>query len=161
MVLGLLVVIVAGVLIFNFFQAKREEVEPDEGEIITGEETEVPEEDLALPKKHKVAAGETLWQLAEKYFDSGYNWVDIAQANNLQNPNYVEIGQELQIPEAERRMPTATITGESYTVVKGDNLWSIAVRAYGDGFAWTKIAQANSLVNPGFIHTGNVFVIPR
>ena len=56
---------------------------------------------------------------------------------------------------------TAKITGDNYTVEHGDNLWDIAVRAYGDGFQWTKIAQANNLVNPRVIHAGNQFVIPR
>lgn len=160
MALGLLVVVVIGVLIYNFFQAKRSEEKPGEEEIITGEEIE-SEEKAALPTIHKVAAGDTLWLIAEKYFDSGYNWVDIAKENNLQNPNYIEVNQELKIPKTEKRLPTAAISEESYTVVKGDNLWNIAVRAYGDGFAWIRIAQANNLANPNLIHAGNVFVIPR
>jgi 5'-nucleotidase len=49
----------------------------------------------------------------------------------------------------------------SYTVVKGDNLWNIAVATYGDGFRWTDIAQANKLENPRVIHAGNVLVLPR
>jgi nucleoid-associated protein YgaU len=40
-------------------------------------------------------------------------------------------------------------------------LWTIAVRAYGDGYKWTEIAKANKLVNPNLIHPGNVFVLPR
>lgn len=55
----------------------------------------------------------------------------------------------------------STISGDSYTVVHGDNLWNIAVRAYGDGFKWTEIAKANNLSNPSIIHAGNHFVIPR
>jgi nucleoid-associated protein YgaU len=53
------------------------------------------------------------------------------------------------------------ITGNSYTVVHGDNLWNIAVRAYGDGYKWVEIARANNLANPNLIHAGNVFSIPR
>ncbi len=53
------------------------------------------------------------------------------------------------------------ITGGTYTVVSGDNLWDIATRAYGDGYQWVRIAEANELVNPGIIHAGNVFAIPR
>ena len=56
---------------------------------------------------------------------------------------------------------TQTITGETYTVTKGDSLWNIAVRAYGDGFKWTEIASANNLQNPSLIHSGNIFIIPR
>lgn len=53
------------------------------------------------------------------------------------------------------------ISGDTYTVVRGDTLWDIAVRAYGDGFRWKEIAEANNLVNPNLIHQGNVFAIPR
>ncbi|RJR14665.1 LysM peptidoglycan-binding domain-containing protein [Candidatus Microgenomates bacterium] len=61
-------------------------------------------------------------------------------------------------PEA---APETQITGDTYTVVHGDTLWSIACRAYGDCYQWTKIAQANDLTNPGLIHPGNEFSIPR
>lgn len=53
------------------------------------------------------------------------------------------------------------ITAGAYTVQKGDTLWSIAVRAYGDGYKWVNIAKANKLVNPGVIHAGNILNIPR
>lgn len=53
------------------------------------------------------------------------------------------------------------ITGITYTVQKGDTLWSIAVRAYGDGYKWVNIAKANNLTNPSVIHSGNVLIIPR
>jgi nucleoid-associated protein YgaU len=53
-----------------------------------------------------------------------------------------------------------TVVG-SYTVVKGDSLWSIAVKAYGDGYKWVSIAKANKLDNPNVIHAGNVLVIPK
>lgn len=57
--------------------------------------------------------------------------------------------------------PQAKITGTSYTVVAGDNLWTIAERAYGDGFRWVDIAKANTLQNPDLIHPGNTFTLPR
>jgi len=51
--------------------------------------------------------------------------------------------------------------GGTYTVVRGDSLWNIAVSAYGDGFRWVDIAKANNLANPRIIHAGNVLVIPE
>jgi nucleoid-associated protein YgaU len=53
------------------------------------------------------------------------------------------------------------ISADKYTVVKGDSLWTIAERAYGDGYKWVEIAKENKLVNPNVIHTGNVFTLPR
>jgi len=58
-------------------------------------------------------------------------------------------------------LAAATEPEKIYTVVAGDSLWNIAVREYGDGYAWTKIATANNLINPDLIHAGNVLRLPR
>jgi nucleoid-associated protein YgaU len=58
-------------------------------------------------------------------------------------------------------VPQGAINGESYTVQRGDYLWEIAVRAYGDGYRWVDIARANNLANPGLIFSGNVLTLPR
>ncbi|MFI5265695.1 MAG: LysM peptidoglycan-binding domain-containing protein [Candidatus Levyibacteriota bacterium] len=56
---------------------------------------------------------------------------------------------------------TQKITGKTYTVKAGDDLWNIAVRAYGDGYKWVDIARVNNLSNPNLIFSDNVLVIPR
>ncbi|MBU0569532.1 LysM peptidoglycan-binding domain-containing protein [Patescibacteria group bacterium] len=124
---------------------------------------------------HKVEKGETLWSISEKYYDSGYNWVDIANENELANAGEIEVGQELSIPSigpsivtvevdtTENVVETSTdaISGATYEVCEGDNLWKIAVRAYSDGYKWTDIANENELENPNVIHPGNVLTLPR
>jgi nucleoid-associated protein YgaU len=55
----------------------------------------------------------------------------------------------------------APITGGSYTVMKGDHLWDIAVRAYGDGNMYTTIIEANALRNPDRLEEGTVLKLPR
>lgn len=176
--LGALVVIVVGVLIFNYFsKLGKEGVELEEiteeaagAEEVSLEEAQPP---AGLPTTHKVVLGETLWSIAEKYFNSGYNWVDIATENSLVNANYIEEGQELTVPAVAPKLLAKLpetgvqvtdepgITGSTYTVQKSDCLWEIAVRAYGDGFRWVEIAQANNLASPDIIHAGNEFVLPR
>lgn len=156
MVLGAIVIVVVGVLLVNYFREK--------GITLPGLRTEQP---VTAEKTHSVAKGETLWAIAEKYYGSGYNWVDIAKANNLANPGVIEVGQTLTIPDVEPLKPTTTIkadeaiSGATYQVVRGDNLWKIAVRAYGDGYKWVDIAKENKLANPDLIHAGNILVIPR
>ncbi|MFD1694559.1 LysM peptidoglycan-binding domain-containing protein [Roseibium aestuarii] len=46
---------------------------------------------------------------------------------------------------------------------KGDNLWNIARRLYGDGFRYTTIYQANKgqIRNPDLIYPGQVFLTPE
>ncbi len=167
MALGLLVVLVAGLLLFNFI--KKGKISP-QTQNETATQTQEGQPAFALPTTHKVGTGENLWTIAEKYYHSGYNWVTIAKENKLVNADVVEVGQILSIPKAEVITPVGTsstsmgmekIEANTYKVVKGDDLWHIAVRAYGDGYAWTKIAQANKLINPNVIHSGNVLTLPR
>jgi nucleoid-associated protein YgaU len=120
-----------------------------------------------------VQPGDNLWKVAERYYDSGYNWVDIAFENDITDPGIIEMGQELVIPNVEPKEATVTIaqeilekqvqpiSGATYIVVTGDNLWNIAIRAYGDGYRWTDIATENDLDKPNIIHTGNILVLPR
>ncbi|MCL4418539.1 LysM peptidoglycan-binding domain-containing protein [Patescibacteria group bacterium] len=142
------------------------------------EELSKNEKDTSLSKTYIVKSGETLWEIAEKTYKSGYNWVDIAKANKLENPGLIHAGNKLVIPsvqpmevsitqtqvskpELSQASTPKSITGGSYKVEKGDYLWEIAIRAYGDGFAWVKIAKANNLSNPNLIFSGNVLTIPR
>lgn len=50
----------------------------------------------------------------------------------------------------------------TYTVVRGDSLWKIAKKYYGNGAQYTKIFNANrdKIKNPNLIYPGQVFVIP-
>lgn len=58
--------------------------------------------------------------------------------------------------------PQADNAKRTYTVKKGDTLWSIANQFYGNGAQYPKIFEANSNVisNPNIIRTGQVLVIP-
>jgi nucleoid-associated protein YgaU len=114
---------------------------------------------------HLVSIGESLWSIAERYYDSGFNWVDIAKENELTTPNLIDAGQKLTIPDVEPKTPTVkiqdAISGATYEVQKGDHLWGISIRAYGDGYKWSAIAKENNLANPDIIHAGNKLSLPR
>ena len=51
---------------------------------------------------------------------------------------------------------------KTYTVKKGDCLWNIAKKFYGNGAKYTKIYNANKskIKNPNLIYPGQVLVIP-
>lgn len=163
MILGAVVIVVVGILIVNYFKDRRSQTTPEA--LTTSNQTEVG-------KTHTVVKGETLWSIAENAYGSGYNWTDIKTANSLKTET-IEVGQKLSIPNVTPKKPTSTtkiaavqtagttIATSSYVVVKGDCLWNIAVRAYGDGFKWIEIAKVNKLKNPGIIHAGNVLTLPR
>ena len=171
-ILGALVIIVIGVLIFNYFQKANPQVVTEKAAQTTGEVKLVEEEGKmvpeGLPLTYTVKASDSLWTISETYYGSGYNWVDIASENKLANPNKLLVGQELVLPKVAVRNPvvaaakvTNTITSDTYQVVKGDSLWKIAVRAYGDGYQWVKIAEASNLKNPDLLFVGTTLTLPR
>ena len=50
--------------------------------------------------------------------------------------------------------------GGAYTVKKGDTLYSIARKSYGDGKQWQKIASANPGLRPETLKVGQTITIP-
>jgi nucleoid-associated protein YgaU len=180
MVLGALVIVIVGILVVNYFKDRKGETLP------TAVNTENTVARAEAGKNHTVVKGETLWSIAEDAYGSGYNWTDIYSTNKLTNQN-VNVGQVLDIPQVAAKKPTSTekistiapvatiapVTATvaptatsaagnaTYTVVKGDSLWKIAVKEYGSGYKWTEIARANKLVNPNIIHAGNTLTLPR
>lgn len=187
MVLGGLIILVVVVLLFNYFNRNKPAVGPSQQ---TQEQGDVSPENL--PGRYTVKEGDTLFSIAEKYYQDGYKYSEIAAANNLADPDNLEAGQELNIPklseQAETPSPTPaeevvstlesdiqapqtpkggqdwgpTITGDTYEVVEGDWLSTIAARAYnGDIMAYTKLAEANNIPNPDLIYPGTVLKIPR
>lgn len=121
---------------------------------------------------YQVQEGDTLWSIAEKFYGSGFNMEDIIKVNKINNPDKIEKNQILIIPSVKPKKPTkgeinnhqtekVEETKNFYIVQPGDNLWQIALKNYGDGYAWPNIAQANNLVNPNIIEAGTKLVIPR
>ncbi len=167
--LGIVVVVVAAVLVFSFLKGR------NFYKTTSSESTSANQEQggKTLPKTYQVKEGDDLWNISEKIYGSGYNWVDVASKNKLENPGLLYVGAKLTIPNVKPRIVKNTIepavsaqsvspiTGPTYTIQKGDYLWVIAVRAYGDGFKWPEIARANNLTNPDLIHSGNVLKLPR
>ena len=167
MALGLAVVLVLGMLIVNYVTSKKGTkpgaVSDQKKETSATINTGTP------PTTHTVVEGETLWSISEKYYKSGYNWVDVQKTNTLANADYVEVGQVLTIPNVTPipvptgqtlAISTETPKPKEHTIVAGETLWSIAIQVYADGYKWTEIAKANSLANPDLIFTGNVLQLP-
>jgi len=128
---------------------------------------------------YKVVKGDDLWHIAEKFYRSGYNYVDIMKENKISGSGVIVAGQELRIPKVEAKKLTvvetktepvvtttieekSTIAAGEYTIQKGDSYWSIAVRAYGDGYQWPKIFEANKALfgDPNVIFANTKITIP-
>ncbi len=163
--LGAAVVIVVGVMIANYLREKQ----PENLSKTEQQKMEASATASAQGSTYTVTAGESLWSIAAKTIGSGYNWVDIKEANNLESADVIEVGQKLTIPKVAKREPgqianamveTKRPADGKYTVKKGDSLWNISVEVYGTGFRWTEIAKANNIAEPNMIFTGNVLLLP-
>jgi nucleoid-associated protein YgaU len=68
------------------------------------------------------------------------------------------VGNEPARPSAET---SASASADTYTIVAGDSLHSVAARLYGDERQWRSIVTANPGLNPGRLHVGQVIKLPR
>src|SRR3989344_3693864 len=167
-ILGAFVILAVGILVINYFRTAGKT-----GSITPPAQTSQEETVSQINTKHTIVSGEHLWGIAQKYYDSGYNWVDIAEANNLTNPDLLIVGTELTIPNVPGKQNTLNppsdhvvdepIQTDTYSVVQGEHLCGIAVRAYGDGYQWPKIWEANraSIPNPNLIYPEQNLTLPR
>lgn len=173
--LGILVFLVAITLIFRSGEAREDLAEEASDETVVEQQTYV------------VRPGDSVSSIARDVLGNMERTEEIIEVNNLENPDTIEVGTELVLPAMEAMesddedgdammekdsyagetameeasTQTISITGDSYTVLKGDHLWDIAERAYGDGNMYTLIIEANTLANPDRLEEGTVLTLPR
>lgn len=149
--------------------------------------TEPSSEKQTYGKKHKVKAGDSLYALSRSYYGNTKDWKLIYNANKdiLGSSNVLIVGQELTIPEtgllagkkeeADQYLLRSQIDNskilsiaqkmgyETYTIKKGDTLYSIAKLHYNDGSKWKQIYDANRnvLTSSSFVPAGKTIVIPK
>ncbi|EEW54333.1 LysM peptidoglycan-binding domain-containing protein [Limosilactobacillus antri] len=106
---------------------------------------------------YTVQSGDTLSGIASQF---GMNYSQLAQINNIANPNQIYVGQVLQLRAAAVNHTTTTPTNSnantgasSYTVQSGDTLSGIASQF---GMSYSQLAQINNIANPNRIYVGQV-----
>jgi LysM repeat protein len=103
---------------------------------------------------HVVQPGENLFRISLRYDTT----VDaIAKVNNIVNPWFIYVGQELKIPTGGGGMPPSDPGGKTYVVQPGDTLYSIAVR---HNTTVQALVVANNLSNPNLIYVGQTLKVP-
>ena len=100
---------------------------------------------------YTVKAGDTLYKIANQYNTTVQELIEL---NNLSS-NILSIGQQLKVPvEGTNNQPDSNYI--TYTVVKGDNLYSIANKY---GVTVETIKQANNLTS-NLLSIGQILKIP-
>lgn len=95
---------------------------------------------------HRVAPGESLYIIARNH---GVTVEDIINANPLENPDQIFVGQAIIIPGKEK--------AGTYIVQPGDTLYRISSI---HGVTVEDILRANPLENPNHIDVGQAIIIP-
>jgi S-formylglutathione hydrolase FrmB/phage tail protein X len=102
-----------------------------------------------MVRTHTVAAGETLWALALRFYGDAELHRLIATASGIADPGDIDVGQRLIFPDFTR-----------HTVAAGDTLSALALRFYGDAELYPLIATATGIADPGDIDVGHRLIIP-
>lgn len=113
LVLGGLIVVVIGILLFNYFNRPDGNIGPSQQTQQENQDQQAGNQDVQkdnLPGKYTIKEGDTLFSIAQSYYNDGYKFDQIAKANNLQNVDMIEIGQVLDIPKVEDTQQLANQT---------------------------------------------------
>lgn len=93
LIYGIVTVVVLFIVIaLGVRTLQQNQAEVDEGALTTQNLQE-------QTSKYTVAEGDTLWSIAEKSYNDGFKWNEIAEANNITDATILEEGTQLTIPE--------------------------------------------------------------
>lgn len=88
-----------------------------------------------------------------------YYSLDLREYKRLKTKTVAKV----KVPEPKRPTPPKPKKQRTYVVKRGDNLWNIAKKHYGNGNQWKKIYNKNRKVigsNPNLIYPGQKYIIP-
>lgn len=121
----------------------------------------MPASPVVWPKRHTIVAGDTLSEIALRYYDDSEAVRLIVEANpQVRDPHALRIGDVLAIPRPSRHAttpPAESKTGrrvdapskarasppKTYRVRAGDTFYSIAKATLGSGERWREIYKLN------------------
>lgn len=99
LILGMLIIIVAGILVFNYLKTNQALGPSQQTESPLPKEAQKDVEPDNLPGKYTVKEGDTLFKIAEFYYKDGNQFSKVSETNKLASPDYIETGQVLEIPK--------------------------------------------------------------
>ena len=136
-----------------------------------------------FPKTHQVVEGDSLWKLAETYYQRPSLFTLILQHNpKLGDGSDLRIGDQLKIPappagvatgtkksapaksiavSSNRREATVGSGFRTHVIEDGDTLYDLAEEYLGSGQRWTDIQKANPGLDPSRLTIGKQIRVPN
>lgn len=119
-------------------------------------------------EEYTVQSGDTLYDISNRYYGTGIYFDDIAEYNNIDDPNDIKAGDVIKLPssisdEIQRdESNDIDVPVQTYTVEKGDNLVIICQKVYGvNSYELAlKLANYNNIEDPNIIKVGQVLETP-
>lgn len=117
-------------------------------------------------ESYVVQPGDNLYRLSLRF---GVSVRELAEFNNLENVDKIFVGQTLLVPNDDADdtptaptmtptpMPTPTLSGNTYTIQRGDTLLSVAQRF---NISVADLAEANGITNLNLIFSGQTLQVP-
>ena len=123
------------------------------------------------PKDYTIQPGDTFSSIAVKIYGSQKHWIDIAMANPFVNPQKLQVGQSVRLPDInEIQLKAKTVIDQpsaekarTHIVRPGESLYSIADHYYSNADLWRVIYDANRTTlgsNPDRLEAGEIIKIP-
>ncbi|MFC1479265.1 LysM peptidoglycan-binding domain-containing protein [Planctomycetota bacterium] len=116
--------------------------------------------DTGTNATHIVREGETLWSIAQLYFNDGMKYKELIKANPGINQDRLKAGQKVMIPGIQSKIGADGTEYFIYTVKEGDYLSTIAEDFLGKSSRWREITVLNKGLNPNRIYVGQKIKIP-
>jgi nucleoid-associated protein YgaU len=114
---------------------------------------------------YEVKEGDTLWDISDKFFGNPFKWkknIYLPNDELIDDPDLIYPGQKLTI----KMDPSKTNSNKNeiiYTVKKGDTLWDISDRFFGDPMLWReRVYKENREVignDPNLIKPGDKLIL--
>jgi nucleoid-associated protein YgaU len=105
----------------------------------------------------RVAAGDSLWKIAQEHLGDGARWRELAAVNpEIADPNLIHTGEWIRL------VAEVSVAAKQVVVRAGDTLTSVAQAELGNARAFSCIAQANpQLETADRIFPGQTLVVPQ
>lgn len=80
---------------------------------------------------------------------------EYVELKTIANP-IIKVTEDKKVIKTQAARASDKVTPKTYTVKKGDTLWTICKANLGDGSKYKEVAKLNSIANPNLIYPGQV-----